>query len=495
MSTRRATPVSPELVAPLIAVGTDDSSGPANWAATSRRARAVQLIPFGVLCFCAVPLALMLPATSHRLGWLLGSLVLMALSGLIIVTFPWDRASPWWRHMPSIMFCLAVVMLRQATGGPSPGYGTILLVLPVIWLAVFGRYIDLVLSLVTVAIALTLPLVALEGYSVRVEIPRMLLTLMVAAALGSVLRSLIGAVRANDRSLRVMVEVSRQLHVSPDPRATLCQGLQVLTLAESVTLYEPDRDGLRTTASTSAALSDDGDDQVRMAVMESGESSFHPEPGGTLLHLAVGPPERPMGVLTAAWPTERRPPSQALLDRLAILGRDADRALQRAREIAVLDDQAHRDGLTGLANRRAWDEVLEKAVSQALREGDPLAVAILDLDHFKAYNDQKGHMAGDDLLRAAGAAWNAVLRSHDLLARWGGEEFAVLFPDTELDAAVAAVERMSKVTPDGQTFSAGVAALNPGDTAETLVALADATTYQAKSSGRDRVMRAGRFKN
>jgi diguanylate cyclase (GGDEF)-like protein len=112
---------------------------------------------------------------------------------------------------------------------------------------------------------------------------------------------------------------------------------------------------------------------------------------------------------------------------------------------------------------------------------------MLDLDHFKAYNDQRGHLAGDRLLRAAAASWQQHLRSTDVLARWGGEEFALLLPGCSADQATALIERLRGTLPDDVTFSAGVSAGDGTTAPRTLVDAADQALYHAKSSGRDRV--------
>ena len=102
---------------------------------------------------------------------------------------------------------------------------------------------------------------------------------------------------------------------------------------------------------------------------------------------------------------------------------------------------ARTDGLTGVANRRAWDDELPRELARAARSGRPVCIALLDLDHFKAYNDRHGHQAGDRLLKAAAAAWESRLRKTDLLARYGGEEFAVMLPDCGLDSGMEIAER------------------------------------------------------
>ena len=149
---------------------------------------------------------------------------------------------------------------------------------------------------------------------------------------------------------------------------------------------------------------------------------------------------------------------------------------------------ARTDSLTGVANRRAWDEELPRELARAARSGQAVCVALLDLDHFKAYNDEHGHQAGDRVLREAASAWRAVLRETDLLARYGGEEFAVAFPGCERDHAQALVERLREVTPAGQSCSAGLACWDGRESADALLGRADKALYDAKQSGRDRTV-------
>jgi diguanylate cyclase (GGDEF)-like protein len=146
---------------------------------------------------------------------------------------------------------------------------------------------------------------------------------------------------------------------------------------------------------------------------------------------------------------------------------------------------ARTDALTGVANRRAWEEEFSRELARAARSGQPLCIALLDLDHFKAYNDQHGHPAGDRLLRAATAAWQGRLRKTDLLARYGGEEFAVLLPDCELDSAMEIAERLRTAQPEG-TCSLGVAGWDGRENAAALVDRADRALYAAKQGGRNR---------
>ena len=118
---------------------------------------------------------------------------------------------------------------------------------------------------------------------------------------------------------------------------------------------------------------------------------------------------------------------------------------------------ARSDALTGLPNRRALDDQLPREMSRALRAESPLCLAIIDIDHFKLYNDTHGHLAGDAVLRDCAAAWDAELRGEDTILRFGGEEFLVVLPDCGPVDAAEIVERLRAATPDEQTCSAGLA--------------------------------------
>jgi diguanylate cyclase (GGDEF)-like protein len=147
---------------------------------------------------------------------------------------------------------------------------------------------------------------------------------------------------------------------------------------------------------------------------------------------------------------------------------------------------ARTDSLTGVPNRRAWDEELPRELARAARSGQPVCVAMLDLDHFKQYNDRRGHQAGDRFLKEAAAAWQAVVRKTDLVARYGGEEFAVLLPDCGLEDAMEIAGRLRTAQPEG-TCSLGVAQWDGREDVAALVARADRALYAAKDAGRDRV--------
>ncbi|SMC20357.1 diguanylate cyclase (GGDEF) domain-containing protein [Andreprevotia lacus DSM 23236] len=172
---------------------------------------------------------------------------------------------------------------------------------------------------------------------------------------------------------------------------------------------------------------------------------------------------------------------------------------RQADQLRVL---AQVDGLTGIANRRRFDEMLSAEWLRCARQGEPLSLILIDVDFFKRYNDHYGHQMGDTCLRqVAHALADAVHRSHDLLARYGGEEFVCLLPDTDADGAAhigeLMLERIRALRlPHAQsdvaewiTVSAGCASVlpEPGQDPALLIALADQRLYRAKQQGRARL--------
>ncbi len=132
---------------------------------------------------------------------------------------------------------------------------------------------------------------------------------------------------------------------------------------------------------------------------------------------------------------------------MRMLAAETAMALERSDLLARLEESARTDDLTGLLNRRAWEEELPREMARARRQSDPLCVAMLDLDFFKNYNDERGHQAGDRLLKQSAAAWVTELRASDTLARYGGEEFTVVLAGCNLANAKDIVERLREAMP------------------------------------------------
>jgi diguanylate cyclase (GGDEF)-like protein len=159
---------------------------------------------------------------------------------------------------------------------------------------------------------------------------------------------------------------------------------------------------------------------------------------------------------------------------------------QRERLQTQLGRMARTDALTGLPNRRAWDEALDRELAMAGRTDTPVCVALLDLDHFKEFNDLNGHPAGDTHLKDAAMLWRARLRSADLIARYGGEEFAVLLTATDARQAHGLMESLRACVPREETVSAGVAQWDGVESGAELLVRADRALYEAKRNGRNR---------
>lgn len=164
---------------------------------------------------------------------------------------------------------------------------------------------------------------------------------------------------------------------------------------------------------------------------------------------------------------------------------------QKASLIALLEKTAGTDFLTGVANRRALDAYLVTSMARAQKQQHPLTIAMIDLDHFKAFNDSFGHQAGDRYLKEVIVVWRRVLRAESLLARYGGEEFTIIMPDTTEAQAIQLMQRLRETTPAPITCSIGIAQWGGAESADTLIGRADRGLYAAKSAGRNRVMVGG----
>ena len=163
-----------------------------------------------------------------------------------------------------------------------------------------------------------------------------------------------------------------------------------------------------------------------------------------------------------------------------------------------LAEQARTDHLTGALNRRAMEEAALRETARSLRHGSPLCTIIIDIDHFKRLNDERGHAAGDRALQALVSQVKSMLRGQDLFARTGGEEFAILLPDTPVSAGILTAERVRQALealeipfetgPIHFTVSAGVAQLDGAQGGwEAMMRSADAAMYDAKEHGRNMV--------
>jgi len=184
--------------------------------------------------------------------------------------------------------------------------------------------------------------------------------------------------------------------------------------------------------------------------------------------------------------------TQHYLQLFASDSRELTDELTRVRLLSLTDE------LTSLPNRRAFMRRLEDEVARVQRYGFPLSFVLIDLDHFKAVNDEYGHAAGDEVLRVYSKNILSIFRHHDMVARYGGEEFAVLLPNTDSDGAVRALNKVRRRANETRwqtngtmsnvpTFSAGVSLYKPGESASAFIERADKALYRAKRLGRNRI--------
>lgn len=166
-----------------------------------------------------------------------------------------------------------------------------------------------------------------------------------------------------------------------------------------------------------------------------------------------------------------------------------------ARQAIELEQLANTDRLTGLANRRRLEGILDQELQRSRRYGDRVSILMLDLDHFKDINDRLGHPVGDQVLVAVSDLIQSECRLNDTAARWGGEEFLICCPETDATAARSVAERIRQCVEshrfeaiDQLTVSIGIATLTAEDSVETLIARADRALYAAKRQGRNRVV-------
>jgi len=254
----------------------------------------------------------------------------------------------------------------------------------------------------------------------------------------------------------------------------------------------------------------DDDSSVVAMTMNTGESVFAPflesvetdSPPGfagreikSILCCPILRDGKAIATLCAGWRKRVRDDEEVDPTVIKILAAEAAATIDHSDLLLQLVDTASTDPLTGLPNRRAWDRLLRNGLLESRQVEKPFSIAILDLDHFKGYNDTHGHQAGDRLLREAAAAWKNALRKGDIIFRWGGEEFTVMLPHCSQEQAVEVAERLRAATPGSQTTSAGVSTWNGRESAEALFARTDAALYQAKETGRNQTVMAGNSTN
>jgi diguanylate cyclase (GGDEF)-like protein len=307
-------------------------------------------------------------------------------------------------------------------------------------------------------------------------------------------------------NLGAVVDAMHRVYQQPDADATrvdLCATAATVADADSAVLWEPidESTALAPVAVSGVALAAEqitldgtqGGAARAYLKREAGFSSSAAERSFEIAESAAGAVtcalwqpvvrnDATTAVLALYWTRPIDTPQQSLRGTIALLAAQAGVAIERADLLAQLESSARTDELTGLPNRRAWQERLPVEMARARREGWSLCVAMLDIDGLKQTNDKFGHHAGDQLLKQSAAVWSAALRKADLLARLGGDEFALLLTRCSITDAERLVGRLVDATPTKHSFSVGIAEWDGIQDLDLLVANADARLYAAKAA-------------
>jgi diguanylate cyclase (GGDEF)-like protein len=468
-----------------------------------------RIAPFIATYCVGVALALFAPASSLELLPLIAAAVLTVVLSAAALGLPWERMPAWTEATPVLASFAIIALLRHAEGGANLGYAA-LVMLPVIWMGIYGTRAQLGFAIAASAATFVVPVI-LVGPPLYTHSDLRGAFLWAASGLltGSALQSLVRESRRRAADVAALGVVTRALTTGSDPRPELCAAAQLVTDSAFAILYEQHVDGtLVATAGTKGldlgTLQTDPTTEVsataqvwrtgkRICIADtttdpraSVRLSRHTGAGAVLFEPVTREGHR-TAVLVIGFHESRQQVPESALYLVELLAAEIGAAIDRADLVELLATQSRSDPLTGAANRRSWDEQIRRELTRAHRTGAPLTVALLDMDHFKAYNDTHGHVDGDVLLLDLVTAIRAELRTGDVIARWGGEEFALALPDCDLAQAQTIASRLLNVVPSGQTASIGLTQAQPQDTPRALIERADRGLYIAKNSGRNQV--------
>ncbi len=478
----------------------------------SERARAAlrQVAPFATAAWLAPTLVLLATAVAHPMALLAATLLMLPTAGTVLAVIAGWAPARW--HNPAVLSTyVALALIIHAAGGLASGVNVVLLA-PVVWMSLYGRGRSVVAALIT-EIATVGVLALLDGPHVAdQDVRRIVLFLTVSVLIAGTVARLVSSLsvsktqeQAGRRVLAEVASVTRALREGPDVRNRVCEAVRTVADASVTLLFEPDGEDLVVTASAGIGLPElrmpKASRSATALSFRSNQPFFIAETvgdpqvdtelvttigGRSLLAQPFGHGGVVRGVVLAVWSVPQRHAEPTTTYAVRLLADDIAVALERADLLASLQALATTDPLTGLANRRVWRARLPNLLSSS----SSTCVALLDLDHFKALNDSRGHLAGDKLLRELATAWRPLLRPTDLLVRWGGEEFALAMGECPPQQAMAIVKRLCAAVPQGQTVSAGIAQWDGSESIESLMSRADAALYRSKEGGRNRVVSA-----
>jgi len=434
----------------------------------------------------------------------LGSLLLVAFLPMTAYLLPWARLPRWMQVVPPLVSIPMYLVVLLGTHETQLPYSPVLL-LPLLFLGLYYTAIEVGLGVLVMTVATVAPPM-LSGASVADRLLAIVYATVTGVAAVSVYM-VTRSIRRHDTEVTSLANLLRESAGAEDPfaaRLVVCRTAFAAARAQRVVLLEPADGELRQTASWPAGPA--GPPVLSVPLIETRHPALRALNGSetlllpgsitpdieapeTVAAVAVVPlahHDRASSVLVVEWDWPVKKVSSPEVAAVTLLASEAALVIAHADAVKQLSRLALSDNLTGLPNRLVWERELPRFMAVAARSGEPLCVVALDLDHFKAFNDDWGHQMGDDLLRTVASTWRAALREVDVLARFGGDEFGMILPGCTLAGAEVIAQRLRESMAEGQTYSAGMAWWDGQESGPALFARADALLYECKRSGRGR---------
>lgn len=460
--------------------------------------RLIEAAPFTV---AGIAVIILIPADAS----------LKLVGAILIVTLALFRAVAELRNWPAWIQTVSPIMIALLIGlftalSQEPVMNVIMLI-NLMRTALSGDRMNTVLTLGASVVALIVPALIYPGDLASSAAIWAIVLAIIAFPIQTRARSVQAQAGLNSKLAGVISE----LLTSDDSRQSIVSAAHELGEADIAILFEAEPDGsLKATAGwgievdyvdvdtnreSVISLSTINNETVFAPFVES--VSFNAPPGmgnkglKSIISCPVVRDGEATGALFAGWRTRVRRADRLNPSIIKILAGEVASTIEHSEMLVSLAESATKDPLTGLPNRRAWNRLLRSGLVESNKIEKPLSIAVLDLDHFKRFNDRNGHQAGDRMLREVSAAWKRELRKQDMLFRWGGEEFTVILPDCGPGQAIEVLERLRASTPGGETTSAGVATWDGSESAEQLFERTDNALYRAKEVGRNRTVSAG----
>jgi GGDEF domain-containing protein len=454
----------------------------------------------------STPAAIRLPAVERQADRLIAAGVLNLLIIGLVLVMPWQRLPRTADLVPPLLYMVVVALLRDGLGGAVSAYST-LLILPVLWLAMYGRRRELAVGVVGVAVLLMMPVLLIgEPQYTDEEWRRALLWVTVSGIMGLAVQDLVDQVRQRLEALHTVSAAVGRRTREIETRSAICEAAKSNARADYAVLLEPDSNARRlvTTAATDPAventeifMTDESAPAAKtfMNAREQLEQDVERSPllaaNGTFTDVAtilwhpVPGPEGPMGVLGVAWCERVKRIPETLPPVMEALAGEAAAVIERTTLLLRLESVVKLDGATGLPNERAWEEEVSRELARARRQGSPLSVVLLDLGEFELAPEGELGRRDGELLRDAADHWRKELGPSDFLAhRDPPGRFGVLLPNVASEGAEVAARRLVALAPESRPCELGVATWNGIELPAALVERAELQIELGRAAAR-----------